>query len=82
MDSDRRIFSPAKRSRRCALTLISCSVLMVLAFVAIHKDRLPAGGNGAVVATSDTAPVAAKSATPLKVSMAGTTAPQTDPKGQ
>ncbi len=82
MDSERRICSPARRSRRCALTLIACSVLMAIAFVAIHKDRLPVGGSGTVVATSDTAPVAAKSSVPLKVSMAGTIASQSATQGQ
>jgi hypothetical protein len=76
MDSERRIFSPARRSRRCALTLIACSVLMVIAFVAIHKDRLPVAGNGAVATASDTAPVASKPSTPLKVSMAEGATPQ------
>ncbi len=82
MDSERRIFSPARRSRRCALTLIACTVLMAMAFVAIHKDRLPAGGVRPVVATSDTEKVAAKSSVPLKVSMAGTIAPQSATQGQ
>ncbi len=82
MDSERRIFSPARRSRRCALTLIACSVLMAIAFVAIHKDRLPAGGNGTVVTASDSAPVATKPSMPLKVSMAEETAPQSATQGQ
>ena len=82
MDSERRIFSPARRSRRCALTLIACSVLMAIAFVAIHKDRLPAGGNGTVVTTSDSTPVAAKSSVPLQVSMTGTIARQSATQDQ
>ena len=82
MTSDRRILSPARRSRRCALSLISCSALLVIAFVAIHKDWLPVAGNGTVVPASDSTPVAAKSSVPLKVSMAGTIAPQSAPQGQ
>ena len=82
MDSERRIFSPARRSRRCALTLIACSVLLAIAFVAILKDRLPAGGSGPVVPASDSAPVAAKSSVPLKVSMAERIAPQSATQGQ
>lgn len=82
MDSERRIFSPARRSRRCALSLIACSVLMVTAFVAIHKDRLPVAGNGTVATTSDTASVATKPSMPLKVSMAEGAAPQSAPQGQ
>ncbi len=77
MDSNRRIFSPARRSRRCALTLIACTVLMAMAFVAIHKDRLPTEGTGTVVPASDITPVAAKSSVPLKVSMAESATPQT-----
>ena len=59
MDSERRIFSPARRSRRCALCLIACSVLMAITFVAIHKDRFPLVGNRTVAMTSNTATVAA-----------------------
>ncbi len=82
MDSERRIFSPARRSRRCALCLIACSVLMAITFVAIHKDRFPLVGNGTVAMTSNTATVAAKPSKPLKVSMAEEAAPQTATHGQ
>lgn len=82
MDSERRIFSPARRSRRCALSLIACSVLLVIAFVAIHKDRLPVAENGTVATTSDTTPVTTKPSMPLKVSMAEGIAPQSATQGQ
>jgi len=86
MDSDRRIFSPAKRSRRCALTLIACSVLMTIAFVAIHKDRLPVSGNGPVVSAPDRPPISTttdrQSSVPVQVSMAGSIAPRSASQDQ
>jgi len=79
MDSERRILSPAKRSRRCALTLIAGSVLMVIGFVASHEDRLPVSVNAPVVTAPDTAPVATATnhqpSVSLHVSMARSIAP-------
>ena len=76
MNSDRRIFSPARRSRRCALTLVACSVLMIIAFVVIQRDRIPNSTEGPSVATSNEAPSPRKSTAPLNVSMAENPAPQ------
>lgn len=79
MDSERRILSPAKRSRRCALTLIAGSALMVIAFVGSNNDRFTVRAHVPAVTAPDTAPVATATdrqpSVPVQVSMARSIAP-------
>ena len=56
MDTDLRILSPARRSRRCVLSLCITCVLAIGAYVSIYPGQRPFGWAGSAVTTAHATP--------------------------
>lgn len=56
MDTGRPLLSPAKRAKRCALSLLFFFALAAGAYLRFHADHAPAQGDGTFVAASAAVP--------------------------
>ena len=56
MDTDLRILSPARRSRRCVLSLSITCVLVIGAYKSIYPGHPPFGWAGSAVTTAHATP--------------------------
>lgn len=75
MDTDQIILSPAKRARRCVLTLFVLSIIVAGVYVGLHSDRSPFRGNGIVVSSSDAALAQKPSSAPTQQAVGTKDAP-------